>query len=284
MDNIRHSKLEVTAFDRINGSLVSAILVVGFLFATLFAIWWSNEFQMGKTGPENLKPVKRLQLTEVSLDQTDFHLDLLPPTAAPRLRSDLAAVPDVLSTVQANVSKSFVDGLEDSEGSRDVGPIGPGGESGEPGPHCELPEPRRWSVVYQNPDFDDYVHMLEFFNIEIGVVRLNSNEIIRVKIPGNGSRVTQSTRADEKSSFYFNNTQPMSKHWDEKIVRDADVDHNDSALVHFYPEQAIQQLRSAESKKVIGEGKTVEDILTTKFIIVPIPEGFEVQIDEISYR
>lgn len=286
MNDTQDSRLQVTGYDRMQGSLLSAIGVVGFLFATLFAIWWSHDFIEKPRSGGFLPPDEGRTLTEVSLDNYDLILELeLLPTAAPQLSSDLDAVPEVVSTIQANQSKSIVDGLENSEGSRETGRIGLDGGPGGPGiPTPTLPEINRWTVVYESQDFGEYTQLLNSFKINVGVVRLNSNEIMRVKISGDGYQAVRSNRADENSSFYFTNTQATSRRWDAKIVRDANVDQSDSALVHFYPEQALARLRSEETKKVAGEGKTVEDILTTTFVFVPLDDGFEIRVDEISYR
>jgi hypothetical protein len=283
MQNIHHTKLQVTLYDRFHSLLVAANLVIAFVFASLLAIWWSHEFQAGKTGPDDMDGT-RLPLTQVSLEQTDFLFDILPPTAAPSLSGDLAAIPDVLSSIKANETKSLFDGIEGSEGSRELGPIGTGGGSGSPGTPHALPESKRWSVVSLNPDFDDYVQMLDFFEIEVGVIRLSSNEVIRIASPGLGSHVIQSDRTAEKTSFYFCNTQTISRRWDARIVRDADIVLADSAVVHFYPEQTLARLRAAELKQVSLDEKGIDDVLTTRFAIVSTDSGFEFGVNEIEYR
>ena len=284
MDNIHHSKLQVTSYDRIHGSMVAAILVFGFLFLTLLAIWWSHEIHVGQTGPDGFEPVKALPLTDVSFNQNDFLLDVLPPTAAPRLSNDLAAVADVVSSIKANETISIIDGIENSEGSRELGPIGIGGGTGIPGPPTALPEFKRWSVVYRNPDFNDYIQMLNELEIEVGVIRLKSNEVIRIENPGNGPQVVRSDRAAELTSFYFHNTKSTSRRWDTKIVRDAEIDLAESVVVHFYPEPTLEKLRTAEANQIAVDEKTVEDVLDTKFAIEQTKSGFEIWVKEIDYR
>jgi hypothetical protein len=181
-------------------------------------------------------------------------------------------------------STSKVDGMESSQGSRELGPSGPGGGTPYRGTPNPIPETARWSMVYENPDLADYVRMLSFFEIEIGVVRLKSNEIIRVKRLGSGLRAMPSSRANENTSFYFHNTRPMSRRWDAKLARDTELDLEDSVLVHFYPLQTIEQLRQTEMDRVAADGKSVEDVSTTVFSIVPTESGLEFQVTEIEYR
>lgn len=278
------SRLQVTAFDRLQGSLCAAIMVFGFLFAVLFAIWWSHEFSVRPFANPDFGEGHLLPLTDVSLDDEDLMLVELPPSAAPPLSSEIDAVVDVVSTINANEQRSVVDGILNSEGSREIGPTGLGGDIGKRGIPDKLAESKRWRMHIESPDFDNYRQMLKFFDIEIGVVRLNSNSIIRVQNSGNGFQSSESDRKSEKTSFYFQNTKSKTRRWDSQIARDVDVDLSGSTMVHFYPEKTLQQLRTAESNRVAKDGKSDDEILKTEFMIVSAKTGFEFQVREITYR
>lgn len=282
----KQSIVRVTTYDRTNGFMISAIMIAGFLVAVLFIIWCTREIKEQRiTG--GVYPL-RTEFTEVSLDEENFDLREFPPTAAPKFKSDIESISDAVSTVRAGeFLKSEVESQVDSLGAREVGPVG--STDGEDGigktPYNRiLADHKRWSVIYRNSDLDNYVQILSFFNIEIGVVRLNDNQILRIKHNGDEPEVIQSDRSAEKKNFYFQNAKSVARRWDQRIVRDLKINVTDSTTVHFYPEQTLAKLREVEATHVSLDEKEIADVLKTKFSVVSTNSGFEFQIAEVIYR
>lgn len=282
------SCLRVSTEDQTISWLLSAILTVGFLVCVLFVIWLNQQTKPAQ-GDVIVKDGKTWKLTEVSLDKSDSDLDLtdIPPAAAPELQLELEAIPDIVSSLQGSETpKSEFDGVEFSDGNREVGPPGErmGGTPRSPEPIELLPEHKRWSVLYQGLSAHHYFEMLKHFEIEIGVVSLNSNSIVRLKCVDSLWKAIQSDRKSEKSAFYFATSKSTSQFWDHNIARKQNVNLEDTATVHFYPAKTLKWLREAELEQANQDGRNHEAIISTKFAVKATESGFRFSIAEITYR
>ena len=278
----KQSIARVSSYDRTNGFVVSAIMIVGFLVGVLFIIWWTQEFRLTFTQSEPMKPGK---FVNVSLDEVALDLSEFPPAAAPQFKTDIALVQNAVSTIKASeLVKSDFKSDFDSEGTRRVGPIGIGGGPRGDDPEPTLPEHRRWRVMYKQVDYETYLRTLDYFQIEIGIVHLNKNRIVRVGQVNSDVVVCESDRAAESESVYFQNEKSIARRWDRKIARDQGVDLSNTATVHFYSDAALDAMRSAEAQRIQLDGKKIGDVKAVEFVIESEGAEFVFQVATIEYH
>ena len=205
-----------------------------------------------------------------------------PEVEEPVLKDSLEAVTDALSSVSASLAA--IDGDSPVVGSGSGAGSADGGEG--TGNSDVVPEHSRWKIEYASDNIGTYADQLSYLKIDIGVVSINSNEIVRVKDPGGELRTENSNRAREAKarSLYFGHAKKKLKRWDQRLVSQAGVNLAGGDVFQFYPNETRALLRSAEATYVATKNRTIQDIGKTFFRIVPAGNGFAFEVSSMQFR
>ena len=270
----------VSTYDRVSASLLSSIMIFGSFAVILLLVW------LGKlSGPEAVlrDPFQPWPTPAVATGPSDHEIEIedpeLPDLQPPQLAETLDAVSDAMSLVLANV------GSPDSNGTGGIGlgKIDPRPIPG-PTPPPVSPDYRRWVINYESTDIDQYSKQLSFFNIDIGIVKTDSNAIVRVRDPGGKAQMIDSNRAQEQKTLRYSLKQRRMKRWDELITKRAGANTDNSLLCQFYPESTRQIIRQVEAEALAERGRKLTEVRQTILKVQPAGDGFEFVVLDFNYR
>lgn len=273
----------VSRYDIVNGALVSSIALVGFLTTMLFLIWLTTilEFNSEATAIAAYEqPFGDEKPEGYEDDVLEPGVEEFPEVEEPVLKDALEAVTDAVSSVRANLEA--VDGDSEVMGSgRGRGSIDGGDGTGG---GDVIPEYKRWKIEYKSSDIGSYAKQLSFFNIDIGAVSINSNEIDRVRDAGGAMQVIASDRAKEKKSIYFAHEKQKLRRWDARLVTQAGVSMDGRNTVQFYPNETRGILRQVEGEYLQSISRTLPEVRRTFFQIVEDGGGFKFKVTKVEFR
>jgi hypothetical protein len=279
-----HDTVETKAssYDKLNATLIAAIMLFGFLFSVLFLIWLTTVFDFSRRAagpvvlanePGDTKP------KGVADDVLEPGVEEFPEVEVPQLANALEAVTDAVSSVRASLEKRSGDALQmgrgSGYGSREGG-TGTGGDG--------IPEHKRWIINYEAEDIDSYADQLSFFNIDIGVIHQTRNDIWRVNDAGGAAKVIQTDREKEKLTLRFAHKKQRMKRWDEELSRRNGVNLSNTITNQFYPESTRQIIRQAEAAALQQAGRELRQVRNTIFKVEPGGSGFVFTVVDILYR
>lgn len=273
----------VSSYDLLNAFLLSAIMMFGAFATILFLIWYTSlkresppvvvvetpfSEDSGDSKPEG-----------VADDELEPGVEDFPEIETPQLAMALEAVTDAVSAVRANTDAVSGDALLQGRGG------GAGSrEGGGSGSGTGIPEYKRWVINYESTDIDQYADQLSFFNIDIGVVKSDSNAIFRVRDPGNNAQLINSNREQEQKTLRFSHKQRRMKRWDQVIGKRAGANTDSSLLCQFYPESTRQIIRQVEAEALAEKGRKLSDVRQTILKVQPTGDGFEFVVLDFNYR
>ncbi len=277
------SDTQVSSYDRLSAMLIASITIIGFMTTILFLIWLTTDvdytaptqgveiIDIGDTGDENPEGFAD--------DAFEPGVDEFPEVETPQLAQAIEAVTDAVSSVRANSESVSGDadqmGKGNGFGAREGGPGGGGGEG--------LPEFKRWKINYEAADIETYKKQLSFFDIDIGVVRRDNDDVYRISDPAKKAEVVKSSRTQEKS-LYFAHIKKRMLRWDESIAAAAGVDTTDANLIQFYPEKARTRIRAQEAQFLAKDQRQLGDIRQTVVKLVTLDSGFDFVVQDVLYR
>ncbi|MEM7785705.1 MAG: hypothetical protein AAF623_20330 [Planctomycetota bacterium] len=270
-------------YDRLSGALVACIILFGFLFTVLFLVWLTSVFDFSRRAAGPIIVVNESGDTKPKGEADDFiepGVEEMPEVETPQLAQALEAVTDAVSAVKASNAKrsgtAAQQGRGGGYGSREGGP-GTGGDG--------IPESKRWKINYEAEDFNSYTKMLAFFNIDVGVVSLASNDIWRIREMDKGGTATQTDRASENRTLRFTHQKMRMKRWDVEIAKRAGVDMTNAAACQFYPESTRAVLRQAEAQFLASKGRELIEVRNTIFDLESDGSGgFQFTVTDVLYR
>ncbi len=274
----------VSAYDLLNSMLIASIIIFGFLVAMLFLIWLTTAFDFSKrrapltlevSEPGDEKP------KGVADDILEPGVEEFPELEIPQLANSLESVTDAVSLVRSALDKRSGDAAQMGKGS------GFGSREGGPGLGIgdNIPEHKRWIINYESENIDAYAEQLSFFNIDIGVIPVDSsNDIWRVHDVGGAPSVVKTNRAAENETLRFAHKKLRMQRWDQILARRQGVELDDTIVAQFYPEDTRQLIRQAELDALQAAGKKVSDVRNTTFKVVPTDDGYVFSVVDILYR
>ncbi len=279
-----HVETRVSRYDRVNGWLVTMLIIVTFLVSVLFMLWLTTlRFSSRQTPPmmySEEDPGEDKPLGEAD-DILEPGVEEFPEVEVPQLRDALEAVVSV-SSVQAHLDVR--DGSAEAMGrGRGLGSRDGGGKGGD----GVIPEHKRWKVIYEANDINTYARQLSYFKIDLGAVSETNNQIIRIGDPGGARRVIRTDRKTEndKGSVYFGHQQPRMQRWDERMIRDTvGRDAESSLIVQFFNEETLSQLRAVEAEYLKQQGRTLLEVKNTFFKIKEVGGGYRFEVSNQTYR
>jgi len=280
-----YQKVETTvsSYDLLNAFLLSAIMMFGAFATILFLIWYTS---LKRESPRVV--IVEPPFTEdsgdskpegVADDELEPGVEDFPEIETPQLAMALEAVTDAVSAIRANTDAvsgdALLQGRGGGAGSREGGGSGNGGG---------IPEHKRWVINYESTDIEQYADQLSFFNIDIGVVDLNSNAIFRVHDPGGNAQVIKSDRDNEQETLRFSHKQRRMRRWDQVISKRAGVDVDGAGLSQCYPDSTRAIIRRAEAEALADKGRKLSDVRQTILKVQPSGGGFEFVVLDFNYR
>ena len=273
----------VSSYDLLNAFLVSAIFMFGAFATLLFLIWYTSLERPTKpvvvVEPPFSEDSGDSKPEGVADDELEPGVEDFPEIETPQLAMALEAVTDAVSAIRANTDavsgSALLQGAGRGAGSRDGG--GDGNGNG-------IPEYKRWVINYESTDIDQYADQLSFFKIDIGIVKSDSNDIFRVRDPGNQAQLINSNREQEQKTLRFSHKQRRMKRWDEVIGKRAGANTDNSLLCQFYPESVRQIIRRVEAEALAEKGRKLSDVRQTILKVQPSADGFEFVVLDFNYR
>ena len=274
---------DVSSYDLLNAFLLSAIMMFGAFATILFLIWYTSlkrdqppvlvieqpfSEDSGDSKPEG-----------VADDELEPGVEDFPEIETPQLAMALEAVTDALSSIRANTDAVSGSALLQGRG-RGAGSIGGGGDGNGGG----IPEHKRWVINYESTDIDQYSDQLSFFNIDIGIVKSDSNVIFRVHDPGGNAQKINSSRKQEQKTLRFSHKQRRMKRWDQVIGKRVGIDTDKTLICQFYPESTRQIIRRVEAEALAEKGRKLSEVRQTIMKVQPAGNGFEFVVLDFNYR
>jgi hypothetical protein len=253
---------KVTGYDKLNAFLIAAIMMFGTLATILFLIWYTSVWE-GSERPIIIEPSISEDSGDskpegVAEDELEPGVEDFPEIDVPQLAMALEAVSDAVSAVRANSEavsgNAAVMGRGRGAGSRDGGGDGNGGG---------IPEYKRWVINYEASDIEQYASQLNHFNIDIGVVKSNSNAIYRIRDVASGGQVINSDREKEDKTLRFTHKKRRMKRWDQVLAKRAGSDTSEAFLCQFYPESTRAKIRLVEATALAEAGRKLSEVRQT---------------------
>ncbi len=263
--------LKTTTYDRVNSFLYSALGVCGFVVCGLFAMWMFGEYQPSPQIPPTGPILIICPPYTVPQDQEmteDFVEDDVERRRFEDLLKNVSATTDLVSKVIAG----GMDGRDRFSTTRRPGkphPI-PGGSV------------RNWEIYYEVDSLDQYTRQLDFFGIELGVVSLTDNRIVRVSQLSGERKLLDSSRSIEQETVFFAHKQRQLKVWDRELLRGHNLDF-DFELVHLFPEQITAQMGNAELNYLSSQSRKLNEVKLTRFELVPKSDGWKIRVAKMEF-
>lgn len=166
----RERPLAVSLYDQMAALLVAGLFILGIIVTLLFIVWLTNQvWDRVEAIPIYLEEPAG---GEAPLGDAD---DLEEPgdeevedLNEPQLQETLTAITDAISSQQATLDSLDGDARSSTKGK------GRGSRSGVPGgTGTGTPRGLRWQIQYDATDLKSYAAQLDFFGVELAVLRSN---------------------------------------------------------------------------------------------------------------
>lgn len=282
----------VFRFDRVTSLMLSLLLFVGILFIWLTAAWMSTiswrttneavevkllevaEWGDGEEGVAGNEP----ELGEGMRGAEEQILAEDVPVTDYADPADLAS--DVISAIQDNPT-DFLEPVPQG-GSPGIGMGGrPGGTgkrgSGDGG--STAPRSLRWSINYTaTQTLDSYARLLDYFGIELGVMRGGERMTYVSGFSKGTPIVTKGGPTEDRLYFVWKDA--GRRQADQKLLDKAKVSTANAVVVQFFPTKLEDQLASLEKSY---KGRDAKDIRQTRFGVRRAGDTFEFYVIDQSY-
>jgi len=277
---------KTSAYDRLSAWLTALIILVTFLVATLFLIWFTSVFKFERNIAPAFKP------STIGDDGNDkpegFEDDELDPgvedfaeVETPQLAEALEAVSNAVSTIRANSEHvsgdAAVMGKGGGYGSREGGPSGSGDG---------IPDYKRWKIVYEVDNKETYKQQLDFFGIQVGVVEpVQGGAVYRIGNVSRRAQVNQTSKEKENGSLMFSHAKLRMKRWDQDIAKKAGVETTGNLMFQFYTEETRFTIAKAEDDYLKSVDRELKEVRRTNIKVEADGRGgFIFNIVSCEYR
>jgi hypothetical protein len=277
-------------FDSVSAMLEAALTIVGAAVLILLGMFVANRVWPAR------KPAQAMEVLSVVVgeeegmagDSPELGEGALPSTDELPMRDGALDFEDTdivqtLSSVLDAASNSQVDLSDPSQRSGAPG----GGRSGEPGGEGKqgkgsgkggVPNHSRWDIRYPSQSLNEYAAALDFFGIELGVVR--GSEVTLVSQLAKGSPVIRKGSGGE-NRLYFQWQDAARRKADIDLLREKGVATSGAIVVQFCPPELERNLLGLEKRE---SKQPVERIRKTQFGVRSLPDkSFEFYVTNITY-
>lgn len=281
-------QLRVSAFDQVSSFLVALLMLLGFCFLVLLAIWISSQvWFFPKPPPVVLMPEPEAGgggNNSPSMSELEEPVpEEIEQTEEPPPDQVLEAITDLASLQLAVVDdlKPMAQGRGPGRGTGDGRGKGPGGD----GDADIIPRWERWVIKYASDSTEAYARQLDFFNIELGAVggSAGGNNIDYAGGFSSGQPRRRSGAADQEKRLYMTWRTGALAQADVELLTAAGVPTQGRIVMQLYPPEVEAQLQQLEA--VRGGGRDVRGILKTVFGVRPAAGGrYEFHVVDQFYR
>jgi hypothetical protein len=279
-------RLDVSPYDRASSLMISLLVTVGLATVVLVAGWLSVEVYQSRkpSGPITLvDPIGDGDGRKVGGSLLDE------PAAGPSAGRDARSVDPVRDAAEirdaaANAWAAEIEDLsvQRSERQRSDGPGDPthpgGGPKGGTGGR-----PRNWEVVFgKGLTLDQYARRLDFFKIELGVVRPGGkiDYAFHLSKPKPDTRTITEAYKNERR-YWLRWTDGELKKADDELLERAGIDP-EGWLLKFVPRDTEVLLANLEQAKAGPDRERA--VKRTRFGVREVGNGFEFFVVEQTYK
>jgi len=294
---------QLRQFDHVMAFLLALIVFVATAFASLSSLWLAHRVSSAYVPPRPMEIIhlgtgddegmagNSTEPGEMILPTTDQQP--LEATATPfeetEIARDLTSIVDAANKLEIDFSDPAFpiptplpppkEGSPGGDGSKGSG-TGKGGTGfgGENGFGNVLPHESRWTIGYPRQPVDKYAAMLDFFGINLGVVRGNETLVL--------SHLSKPT---PDSTKVIGVVEMLPFNWEGEGYRKSDADllsarkinFEGASIVQLFPRELEYQLSQLEQK---ASKQPIEKILKTVFMIRPLGgDKYEFVVHSITY-
>ena len=249
-------ELETTSFDRTHGFLWSANMIIGLQVTLLLLIWFSLISAVPRKSPPPPEPPGHDTTIEVSHSMPSSADEIQPEDFPEATIQDFSRVLAALPiAVTLGADKFGFDGI--------------GIDPRKPSPILGGVNNNHWSIEIRAANYERYLQILDKLEIEIGIVMQDNEKIVRLSnLSGNNvPSIRNTTRKNEKRTFYFSHRNAKLRNWDKQLARNANLSFKNAIWVHFYPTELIQKMGIIEAEVAALSGRTVKEVRQTNFTV-----------------
>jgi len=275
------TELQVSAHDQVASMVVALLIVVGFFTTILFLLWLTTRVNSRQLTP----PVEYLEgLGESGENALGMAEDLEPPgvdelpdVEQPQLSDTLQAVTEVVSTQVAALDALQGDSVLMGKGNG----LGDRRQQRAGGSGGKRPERK---INYITNSKEAYAKQLDFFRIELGVMRHDSDLLdYAANFSQPQPTIRIGTKDVEKRSFFlWTGSDPLAE-LDEGLLQDAGIQIADGVILQFWPEDSWQLLLHAEKNYAEAASYEWPSVRRTIFGVKTVKHGFEIFVMEQAY-
>lgn len=283
---LRKIRRRVFGFERVVSFLLACSLLAGIAVLWFGIAWLANYLapQAATINKVNLVDILTGEEEGMAGDSPELGENAIIPSELPMraegLEFDDSEVVEVLSSVLDSLSEDQVDLSDPSERSGESGG-GRGGEAGGEGREGTgsgaggVPSYARWDIRYPSQNLDEYAAMLDFFGIELGVVRPGQSVTYVSGLSGAKPILRQGGGEENRLNFRWQDA--PRRRADVDLLKRKGVPTEGAILVQFFPAELEQKLLEIELRQA---NRPVRDIQKTRFGIRPAGSGFEFYVVE----
>jgi hypothetical protein len=270
-------------FDWFTALIVSALVLSSAVVLWLSAVWVTNQVWKPKV------PAVGVQVVEVALDAEEGMTgddpqlgenQAMTPSQLPAREENLLVsdteAPEILSSVLTAIAEHQADFAPPKRqlGEKSAGRPGAAGGTGKEGTgegSSAIPRFQRWQIYYdQSQTLLAYARQLDFFGIELGVVRGGQDLVLISSLASNQPVIKRAAKNDERLFFVWKDAGRRDA--DLQLVQRAGISTENVLIAQFVPPQLEEQLARLEQRFA---NKRPEEIRMTQFGIRPAARGFE---------
>lgn len=247
--------MQVTRYEQVSTFMLALVVAVGLAFAGLTVVW----FTLRPDRDVVRVPVELIEIPggveDGAIDETlkvESEEELATDPSVNDLQEEDVQIEETLENVveladqaaeqtpqlfeQQPVS-SGTGGRADGTGRRALGQGT--GESG-------LPREQRWFIRFDdNGTLEEYARQLDFFGIELGLIESGRITYL-TNLAADRPTTRIATSGGGESRIHFNWRGGSRRQADAKLFAKAGLNIGPNLVLHFYPENTVQQLARAE--------------------------------------
>jgi hypothetical protein len=275
--------IRTSAYDKVSGLLISALLLLGTIVFLMFIVWLSSRLVFSQKSV----PVKLVENVAGRGDHAaGFERDLeapgmeeMPELAEPQIETSLAAVTEAVSTVAASQDVFDNPNTMTSRGEGGLGDSRPPGPLGE-GDNI-IPRWERWEVRWTATSLDSYSRQLDYFEVELAAI--GGSQAIDYALHLSKARPDRrSGPPDKEKRLYMTWRRGTLEAFDKTLLARAGIAAEGRLILQFIPEKTEDQLARLEMQN--GKGRNVKEFLKTVFGVQPTRDGFEFVVLDQRFR
>lgn len=280
-------ELQVPRNEQVASLLIAMVIFVTVLVAALFVVWLTYQiFQPVQTVIMSL-PAAEGGLEEAFGNNDDLKapgVEEVAQLAPPSLEQTEQAILDAVGRVSFSIDNPNLQG-DTVSGGRGLGGRGKGPKHGDGGTENAIPRSERWKINFLNTTIKNYAKQLDYFKIELAVVRRNDDEISYASGFSSGKGVPRTgSRADERRSR-FEWQDGSLRAADRKLLTDAGISIGPrDRWMQFYPIKLVNDMDKMEKVAYEAAGRRLVHVLRTVFRVRVVGGGFEFYVHAQPYR